>query len=146
VARDRAEVMRRFIAWLRVQPDRPFIIALAHALVIVLYVTHRAVSPIPFKGQVSRTLVTSPLLPTLHACALAILVAGILAGHSRLITTAATTSCVTWAFTTVVLFQASNDRVPRLGLWAAALSFVIFVATFLMLVRWGVDGDDSEVT
>lgn len=128
------------ISWIRTQPDRPFVIVFAHLCVVGLYVTGNAVSTSPFSDDRAKTLITSDAMPTIHGLAAVVLVVAILLHHYR--GAAAGVSLVVWGATTATLFYASHQRVPPGAYWAASLSLVITLAAFLMLVRWGVDGDE----
>lgn len=131
--------------WLRAQPDRPFVITFGHLIVILLYLTHHAVSPVPFTGEVTHSIVTSPVIPVVHAIALLGMILGLARQKTR--GGAACVSLMTWSATTIVLYFLATQRNPPLALWAPGMSAVITLAAFLMFVRWGVDGvDDSEVT
>lgn len=135
---------RRFGTWLRAHPDRPFVILFAHLAVVALYATGHAVSQIPFSDGNTRTLISSDLVPVSHAAA-AVALAVAIAMH-RWRGSAAGISLFVWACTTVSLFFASHNRTPPLAYWSFALSCVITLAAFLMLARWGVDGDERGRT
>lgn len=133
----------RLLVWASSQPDRPFVILFGHCLVVVLYLTHHAVSTTPFRGTDAKDLLSSPLLPCLHGLAIGCLFVAI--GTKRYKGSAAMTSFFAWAFTTGALYFAATHREPPGALWATALSSVITLAAFLMLARWGADdGDEHE--
>lgn len=133
----------RATSWLRTQPDRPFVILFGHVAVVTLYITGNAVSKLPFSDSHTKQLISSDIIPTIHGAAALILLLAISLHRYRGI--AAGASLVVWAVTTASLFVASHQRVPPGAYWSFALSTVITVAAFLMLVRWGVDGDDRGV-
>lgn len=127
-------------SWLRSQPDRPFVILFAHICTVGLYLTGHAYSSVPFSDHRTRTLITSDLVPATHALAALVLLLAIIAG--RWAAQAASLSFFVWTCTTIALFLGAHQRVPPLAYWSFVLSLVITLATFLMLVRWGVDGDE----
>lgn len=128
--------------WLRTQPDRPFVITYSHAATVLLYVSHRAVSPIPFTSNPAHTVISSPAVPALHALAMVGLLWAMALPKRQ--GCAAVLSLFTWACTTIALYFSATQRHPPLALWAPGLASVITVAAFLMVARWGVDGDDRE--
>lgn len=129
--------------WVTAQPDRPFVILFSHLLVVLLYVTHSAVSPVPFTSVTARSVIVSPAVPAFHL--LALLGLGLAILRPRWQGCAAVVSLFTWTCTTIALYFAAAQRNPPLALWAPALGLVITLATFLMAIRWGVDGDEREV-
>lgn len=129
-------------SWVRKQPDRPFVILFSHLLVVALYCTGRAVSAVPFTSGTTHSVISSPAVPLLHLLAFACLVWAMVCPKRQ--GCGAVVSLGTWASTTVALYFAATQRVPPLALWAPALAAVITAATFLMAVRWGVDGDERE--
>lgn len=137
----RAQVTRAR-EWTTKQPDRPFVILFSHILVVGLYLTDRAVSAVPFTSGATHSVISSPMVPALHVVAFACLVWAMACPKHQ--GCGALVSLGTWASTTVALYFAATQRNPPLALWAPALALVITVATFLMAVRWGVDGDDRE--
>lgn len=130
----------RFGTWLRAQPDRPFVITFAHACVVILYASGHGYSSLQFRDPHARQLITSAVLPAAHGLAAAVLIAAILIHRWQ--GSAAGISLFVWGATTASLFFVSYQRIPPAAYWSVALSLVITVAAFLMLVRWGVDGDD----
>lgn len=125
--------------------DRPLVILLAHILAVTLYATHKAATAVPLSDNPPRLLATSPIMPALHVLGAAALLLGIKVFRSnRSRGVVATTSVLIWAFTTATLYLDATAHTPALALWAPALSFVITVAAVLMLMRWGVGGDESE--
>lgn len=136
--------MRATLSWVRAQPDRPFVILFSHIVVVLLYLTHRAVSDVPFTSHQAHSVVTSPAAPCLHALAAVGLI--IAMADRRRQGCAAVVSLFTWTATTIALYFAATQRKPPLALWSPALGLVITLAAFLMVVRWGVDGDEREVS
>jgi uncharacterized membrane protein len=135
-------ILRRF----RDQPDRPMVLLYGHLVVVVLYLTGNAVTPLPFRHATIRTLVDSPILPTLHlTCAAALLLGLTVATSKTARGTIAFVDLWAWVFTTVTLYQGANDRTPHLSKLGAGLASVMCVAAFLMLKRWGNDAErDGE--
>lgn len=135
-----ASSVLRLSTWIRAQPDRPFVITFAHLSVVVLYLTGHAYSTLQFRDSHARELITSGIIPIGHAAAGLVLLAAIIFRRGQ--GQASAFSVFIWGLTTASLFFVSYQRIPPAAYWSVALSLVITVAAFLMLIRWGVDGDE----
>lgn len=125
--------------------DRPLVVTFGHVSVPVLYLTGTAVSPLRFTSDATRALIASPMLPAMHIVAaggLFLALAWFREPWHRAL--AATFSVLIWAFTTVLLTEATFAHSPRGTLWSADLSLIITLAAILMAVRWGVPGTDGQ--
>ena len=118
------------------------ILAVWHVGIAALYVVGRAVSAVPFTDRHVETLLTSPLLPVIHALTAFAIVVGALCPSLR--TEAAGCSlgaCVVYA---VSVTLAAQSRTPP-GSLAGALAAWLFAAlTVIVLASWEGDGTERE--
>lgn len=142
-AEQREDLLHRFGHWAHREPLSliAVVCAVAHLIVVALYLTGQAVSSIPFTASAADTIVNTPAIWIAHIIAASTLALGV--ANERMRGVASYISFAVWLGYSVALLLAAKFREPPLGLVGFGLAVGFSLISLVLLYLWRGRDEDS---